>query len=86
MSSASTNVLAFVAPAEKGQAQYFRALLRQRWAELAEQIATDHAALNTHHDGGDQARRVRRWIAKQRLEHSSSSNCSPTSNAGSSAA
>jgi hypothetical protein len=68
MSSAAADVLAFVAPAEKRQAKYFRALLKQQLAEVAEQIATDHVALNTHHDGGDQARRVLRWIAKKRLE------------------
>jgi hypothetical protein len=68
MSSAATNVLAFVAPAEELQAQYFRALLKQQWAEAAEQIATDHAALATQHDGGDQARRVLRRIAKRRRE------------------
>lgn len=68
MGSVATNVLAFVAPAEKRQAQYFRGLLRQHWTELAEQIATDHAALIRHPEGGDQARRVRRWIAKKRLE------------------
>jgi hypothetical protein len=68
MGSAATNVFAFVAPADKRQAKYFRALLKQQRAELAEQIAIDHAALAHHHDGGDQARRVVRWIAKQRLE------------------
>lgn len=68
MSSTATNVLAFVAPAEKRQAQYFRTLLKQLWAELAEQIAADHAAIVEHHNGGDQARRVLRWIAKKRLE------------------
>lgn len=36
MSSAATNVLTFVAPADKLQAQYFRALLKQRSAEVAE--------------------------------------------------
>jgi hypothetical protein len=68
MSSAATNVLAFVAPAEKRQAEYFRALLKQQWAEVAAQIATDHAALVRHHDGGNQARRILRRIAKKRLE------------------
>jgi hypothetical protein len=68
MSSAATNVLAFVAPADKRQAQYFRALLKQQRAQLAEQIATDHAALAGHHDEGNHARRVLRWIAKKRLE------------------
>jgi hypothetical protein len=68
MSNAAGNMLAFVAPAEKHQAEYFRALLKQRWAEAAEQIATDHAALVGHHDGGDQARRVLRRIAKRRRE------------------
>jgi len=68
MSSAAADVLAFVAPAEKRQAKYFRALLKQQLAEVAQQIATDHVSLNTHHDGGDQARRVLRWIAKKRLE------------------
>ena len=68
MGSAAANVLAFIVPAEKRQAEYFRALLKQRWAEAAEQIATDHAALVGHHDGGDQARRVLRRIAKSRRE------------------
>ena len=68
MSSPATNVLAFVAPAEKRQAQYFRALLKQQWAQVAEQIAADHAVLVSHHDRGGQARRVLRWIAKKRLE------------------
>lgn len=68
MSSAATNVLAFIVPAEKRQAEYFRALLKQQWAQVAEQIATDHAALVRHHDGGNQARRILRRIAKQRQE------------------
>jgi len=68
MNSAATNVLAFTAPADKHQAKYFRTLLKQQWAKVAEQIATDHAALARHHDGGDQARRVLRRIAKQRRE------------------
>ena len=68
MSSPATNVPAFVAPAEKRQAQYFRALLKQQWAQVAEQIAADHAVLVSHHDRGGQARRVLRWIAKKRLE------------------
>src|ERR1700739_310981 len=68
MSNAAGNMLAFVAPAEKHQAEYLRALLKQRWAEVAEQIATDHAAHVGHHDGGDQARRVLRRIAKKRQE------------------
>jgi hypothetical protein len=68
MGTAATNVLAFAAPADKLQAKYFRALLKQQWAELAEQIATDHAALVGHYDGSDQTRRVLRCIAKKRLE------------------
>ena len=68
MSRATANVLAFAAPAEKRQAEHFRALLQQRWAEIARQIATDHAALARHHDGDDQARRVLRRIAKKRRE------------------
>jgi hypothetical protein len=68
MSSAAANVLAFVAPAEKRQAQYFRTLLKQQWAEVDEQIATDYAALARHHDASHEARRVLRWIAKKRLE------------------
>jgi hypothetical protein len=68
MSSAGGNVLAFVAHAEKHQAQYFRTLLKQQWAEAGEQIATDHTALVGHHDGGDEARRVLRRIAKRRRE------------------
>src|ERR1700739_4909051 len=55
-------------PAEKRQAQYFRAELKQQWAAVAEQIVTDHAALARHHDRGNQARRVLRRIAKQRWQ------------------
>jgi hypothetical protein len=59
---------AFAAPAGKRQAEYFRALLKQEWAKVCEQIATDYAALARYHDGGDLARRILRRIAKHRRE------------------
>jgi hypothetical protein len=68
MSGEGANVLAFVVPAEKRQAKYFRALLEQHWAELGEQIATDHAALVTYRRRADQVRRLLRRIAEKRLE------------------
>src|ERR1700739_4202439 len=68
MGSAAANVLTFIVPAEKRQAEYFRALLKQQWAEVVEQIAMDHAALVRYHDGGNQARRVFRRIARARRE------------------
>jgi hypothetical protein len=68
MSRAAGNVLAFGVPAEKRQAAYFWTLLDQQWAEVGEQIATDHAALVSHHNGADRARRVLRRIARKRRE------------------
>jgi predicted transcriptional regulator len=46
MSSAAGNVLAFVAPADKRQAECFRALLERRWAEVADISALLNAPMS----------------------------------------
>jgi hypothetical protein len=70
VTSATASVVPFAVPAEKGQAEYYRALLRQRCSDLGEQIARDHTALSPFLDGGDRrhARRALRRIAEKRRE------------------
>jgi hypothetical protein len=67
MTGSVANAIPFVWPAETRQAQYFKAVLKERRAEVDDEIA-DHAAALTNCQGKQQMRRLQQMIGEKRRE------------------